>query len=506
MRRYAIAAALLAVPAFARGLAAQCPNGAAPPCAPTRASAAAPAPNSVAVLYFDFRDTTDAYLAEGLSEEIATSLGHVPRLVVKIPSAVRRVQRANEGDVRAIGRALGVHWVVDGSVRRSGTQLRVSVRLVDAERETAAWSEAYTRTMADLLSIQSEIARAVATGVAGALAPAERATIAARPTTSPEAYEHYLKGNWYIGRRGQWIARAIEEYRAAANLDPAFGAPRAGIALAYSTAVEFVGWPQMLADEMVRQGWRGATEDSIRKWGLALADSVIQRDPTLSLAWVARGTLLVRFHTGGGSEIPAARQSLERGVALDPNSAEAQYRLGALEFLDARDAQAEIILRRSLALDPGRPATLWYLSVHAYFARRLPVAQALLDSALALDPVYLQARMWRMVVMYARGDTVGARAQLGALILGGWNPALARARLDTLDLRLVMPLASLVYHYHAQVLALVGRLPEALDALGDRPASLLCRRIVRDPAFDPVRRDPRFQRYEQACVTLAAGR
>src|SRR4051794_12330001 len=103
---------------LAVALRAQCPDGTPPPCSATRGSGAratgtAPARNWVAVLYFDARDTADVSLAEGLSDEIATSLGHVTRLVVKIPSAVRRVQVANSGNVRAIGRALGVKWVVD---------------------------------------------------------------------------------------------------------------------------------------------------------------------------------------------------------------------------------------------------------------------------------------------------------------------------------------------------------------------------------------------------------
>src|SRR5687768_10908636 len=110
--------ALLALPALALRLDAQCPDGRQPPCTPPQATA--PAPNTVAVLYFDARDTADAFLAEGMAEEIATSLGRVPRLTIKVPSAVRRAQTAHAGNARAVARALGVRWLVDGSVRRNG--------------------------------------------------------------------------------------------------------------------------------------------------------------------------------------------------------------------------------------------------------------------------------------------------------------------------------------------------------------------------------------------------
>jgi adenylate cyclase len=470
-----IAAACLL--AFAPPLHAQCADGSPPPCGsrPT-ANAERPA-NSVAVLYFASTDTADLFFAEGLSEEIATSLGRVPRLTIKIPSAVRRAQRANQGDVRAIGRALNVKWVVDGSVRRGGGQLRVSVRLVDAEKETAVWSNAVTRSASDPFTIQEDIARNVATEVVGALTPVERAAVATK-STNAEAYEHFLKGNWYVGRRGTWLKRAADEYEAAFKLDPNFGAARAGIALAYMSAADYsIG------------AMFGMQNDSLRARALALADSVIQRDPSVALAWAVRGS--VQRRTG---RYTAARQSVARAIALEPNSPEAHYRMAQVHFNSADYAAALLSLDRSLTLDPGRPVTWQLLGTNAYFERRFPEALRMLDTALSLDPQFQGAYAWKAVVLYATGDTAGAERVVATRLAALGSAA-------TVDDRAYATI-NMVGHAPPQTLAQLGRYDEALTTLGPWLLITHCRHIARDPAFDPVRRDPRFTKFSDDCFKL----
>src|SRR5439155_540651 len=120
------------------GLFAQCPDGSTPPChGATRP--AAPASNSVAVLYFDnlSRDTADAYLADGLTEDIIVRLGQIERLAVKSRNAVKRFRERAAEDPAVLGRSLGVAYLVSGSVRRAGARLRVTVQLVRAARGLA---------------------------------------------------------------------------------------------------------------------------------------------------------------------------------------------------------------------------------------------------------------------------------------------------------------------------------------------------------------------------------
>src|SRR5256885_1034686 len=201
MKRQATAVALLGVTST-EGLFAQCPDGAPPPCRTATRPVSVPAPNSVAVLYFDnlSADTTDAYLADGLTEEVAARLGDIRRLMVKQASreGVRRLREASPDYRIPMGRAMAVHYLVEGSVRRAGPRVRVVARLVNAANGFRTWGQTYDRATTDLLSLQEDIATEVATAIAGQLAPAERTALAERSTVNPEAHEHFLRGNHYL--------------------------------------------------------------------------------------------------------------------------------------------------------------------------------------------------------------------------------------------------------------------------------------------------------------------
>src|SRR2546430_11348967 len=143
--RLVVVLALASAVSAAR-LPAQCADGSPPPCGRPAARPAPPAANSVAVLYFEARDTVDADLADGLTEDFASLLGSVPRGQVKSPGVVRRAQPASPGDAPAIARALGVRYLVDGNVRRIGTRVRVAARLVNGATAVPARGHAFERT------------------------------------------------------------------------------------------------------------------------------------------------------------------------------------------------------------------------------------------------------------------------------------------------------------------------------------------------------------------------
>jgi TolB-like protein len=463
------ALALLLTPAL---LPAQCPDGSPPPCgrlAP-RGGAGPPA-MSVAVLYFDTHDTADAYLADGLTEEIATSLGRVARLQIKSPSAVRRAQRQAVGDLRAIGRALNVFWVVEGSVRRGEGQLRVSVRLVNAANETATWSDAFSRPASGLLGIQEDIARQVASNVAGVLAPSERSRLARRPTQSAEAYDHYIRGNFFFGRRTEAaLTRAAQEYQAALRLDPSFSAARARVAMCLGQQVDY-GWVAP------------ADEAALIERGLALADSVIARDPAVAQAWIARGYMLMFKNP---RTFQGSRAALERAAVLDSRDPEAWMRLGTMHLILEEDSASVAAIRRVIALDPDRPAPWQILGILAYMGRRNAEALALFDTSLAVEPSYGRAWFWRARVRLALGDTAGARADAQAA-QGRTSPSGRTLGIDAG----ILPLG------------LSNDREPFLARLEQTPLDLLsCMRLRRSPEFDPVRADPRFARALAECARL----
>src|SRR5512143_2751528 len=402
--RYRIGAALAllaAVPMIR--LAAQCPDGSAPPCRVARPSAA-PAANSVAVLYFEnrSRDSADAYLAEGLTEAIITQLGDLPRLTVKSRFLVRRYRgMAVPADPAAIGRALGATYLVTGSVQRAGNRLRVTAELARASSGDRVWGQQYDSGDGDVFAIQEDIARGVATGVAGRLLPGEAASLAVRPTRSNAAYDHMLRGDVSLaGRSPASVRGAIAEYEAATRLEPTLASAWAKIGLADAIRLYW--------------GWGDGTPppDSILVNGWAAADRALALDSMSSDAWMARGYLLMYRHprTWDGAE-----EAMRRAVALNPRNAEAWQQLGDLLGIrraghpsaDSVQREAMKAYQRALDVEPSRPTTLKVLaSIQPSARERL----ALLDSALGINPADESILVFRARALLALGDTAGARS------------------------------------------------------------------------------------------------
>ena len=481
----------------------QCPDGTPPPCAVRPYHAPAPAPNSVAVMYLDneSRDTSDAYLADGLTEEITTKLSQIQRLAVTSNTTMRRYRGAATLEPTALGRTLRVAQLVSGSVRRAGHRIRVSVELLRARDGVALWADAYDRTDADLLSIEEEVARAVAGAIAGRLLPGEQAALAARPTRDPEAYDHYLRGNFWLAQRTPATARrAIDEYQAAASRDPAFALAFGRIGMVYSLFMDW-GWP-----------FPELNDDSLRSRGAAAADHALQLDSQSADGWMARGLLRSFLYPASFDGVTAA---FERALALDPRSAEAHHLYGVMLFITGRDDSAAAELRRALDLDPQRAVTWDNLAWVRRYQRRPAEAVACADSGLAADPHAFYLYGDRANFRYSLGDTAGARADaeraardgppdvpfyadpiLATLEARGGDTATARARLDRVAARLSDPSHSnYIAAYPVAVAYLrIGDRDRALSVLeGARPRGLRTWFLTRDQDFDPIRDTPRFR-------------
>jgi TolB-like protein/Tfp pilus assembly protein PilF len=484
--------------------AAQCPDGTPPPCAARPARlAAAPAPNSVAVMYLDnqSRDTSDAYLADGLTEEITTKLGQIGRLAVTSNTTMRRYRSAPAVEPAEMGRILRVAQLVSGSIRRAGHRIRVNVELLRARDGVQLWADAYDRTDADLLAIEEDVARAVASAIAGRLLPGEQATLAARPTRNPEAYDHLLRGNFSIAQRTPAAARrALAEYQAAAALDPTFALAYGRIGLCYALFIDW-GWP-----------FPGVTGDSLLILGSAAADRALQLDSQSTDGWMARAYMQVYLNpTTFEGSLPA----FARAIALDPKNAEAHHQYASILMSMGRDSAAAEEFRRALSLDPLRAITLDNFGGMRYLEHRMDEALRLLDSSIAADPQAYYAYVDRADMRLTRGDVAGARADVeasvrtrpGDYILSSeplvatleafsGDTAAARARLARVIAGLPDPAHP---EYTAgQWLALaylrVGDRERALSVLESvRPRGINLWFIMREPGFDPMRDTPRFR-------------
>ena len=385
--------------AAAATLRAQCPDGTPPPCA-GRVSSRTPVPsNSVAVLYFENQstDSADRYLAAGLTEAIITRLGDLPRLVVKSRYLVRRIS-ASDMDPVAVGRTLNVAYIVTGVVQHAGNRLRVTAEMARAASGDRVWGQQYDRGDGDVFAIQEDIARSVATGVAGRLLPGERSVLAARPTRNNEAYAALLRGDVFLAQRTPTsLLRALDEYVTATRLDSTFAS----------------AWGRIGVADALRLDWGfgdgSAPSDTILRNGLAASQRALALDSADSDAWLGFGYLQVFAHP---HDMAGAEESMRRAVALNPRNAEAWHQLGDLLIMianghpraDSLSALAVAAYRQALTIDPSRPLTLRNL------AQLVPALRlALVDSALALDPTNFLFVLAKGEMLLALGrDTAAA--------------------------------------------------------------------------------------------------
>jgi TolB-like protein len=485
---------------------AQCPDGSPPPCrAQTVRAAAAPAPNSVAVLYFDnlSRDTADLYLADGLTEELIDRLGRIERLVVRSRTTVQRFRSRRLEDPAALGRTLAVTHLVSGSVRRSGGRLRITAELTRAATGVRVWGETYERPVDDLLRVEVDIAQAIAAGVGGRLAPADHRSLVVTPTSSSKAYDHFLRGNFLLAQRTQpAITGALREYDAALRLDPGFSRAAARLAYTYALAL---GWGYQIA---------GIPRDSIMSRGLWVAADVIRRDPDNSDAWMARGYLLKFLDP---QSYAGSKDALHKAVVLDGRNAEAWHQYGSVLYDLGEDSASVAAFRQALVIEPDREITLIEASYVLLVARRWKEALQLLDSAVVVAPASANAWAWLLEARLLSGDTARARRDagvVGQLLSDDPLPQLFAARLaagardtvamrarrgwlvtwtDTMDVNEWGP--GYVAPFIVAALLALGERERALRVLESlQPRNPSLGFWLRWPTCDPLRGDPRFQR------------
>ena len=484
----------------------------------------------VAVLYLDNNspDSADQYLADGITEETISRLGRLARIEVPSRGMVRRFRGRSTDDPALIGRALGAKYLVSGSLERGSSGLRVRVELVRAVDGTHEWGGSYNLAVSDVLAIQDSIAHAVATEVIGRLAPAERSMLVAKPTENRVAYDHYLKGNFYLARRTSAADGhlALKEYQAALEAEPRFAKALGRLGVVYAI---FANWPW---------DYPGLTTDSLVARGLVAANQAIAIDSASPDGWLARGFLLTPSHADADgarsfalspaitpfrprcwSGVVNCRDSsvaaLARATRLDSRDAEIWYQYGRL----TRGPEGDSAILRSLALEPDRAVAAWLLGVRYLGQRRFDAAEAMLDSAITLGRRDISVYGLRMEARLVRGNIRGAQADL-ALIRGlagedsvatafaalmqvaadarRGDSASVRGRVDSLwrafeQSKTTRPS---IGTYMAAGLIAAGEFDRALDILERLGGGATYLGQLRSTLWDPVRTHPRFRRIE----------
>jgi TolB-like protein/Tfp pilus assembly protein PilF len=322
--------------------------------------------SSIAVLPFTnlSGDASKDYFSDGMSEELLNLLARVPGLQVAARTSAFAFKGRNV-DIREVGRELGVETVLEGSVRQSGDQVRITAQLIDTETGFHLWSETYDRKLQDIFAVQDEIAQAIVDKLKIQLAPKEQ-KLAQRdkaPTQNVEAYELYLQGRSIWKRRGEDnLKRAIDMYQAAIARDPAFARAHAALASAY---VVLPGYTKERDDE---QKFMEMAEQSARQ-ALALDPNIGEAHAVLAQINSAKGNLL------------DAESGFFFAISLEPNEPTPHHwysiLLSKVGRLDAALEQA----RRAYELDPTAPVLAFNLS--SMYLQRGDDEQALRYSQLA---------------------------------------------------------------------------------------------------------------------------
>jgi len=287
-------------------------------------------------------DPEDEYFADGLTEELISVLSKIRGLRVIARTSVAQYKGTTKS-VAQIGAELGVTSVLEGSVRKAGDQLRITVQLIDARTEEHRWAENYDRKLENIFAIQAEVAEHTAGALKLEMLGSERNAVRGRPTSSIAAYDLYLRGIQASRRFSPGVAQrqnsgrdATEYFEKAIREDPRFSA-------AHSS----------LANHLLAVG--GVTRESREAFSKARqhVDRALEIDPTSAAAHTARGNLLMQ----GDFDWPGAEAEIRHALELDPNDSVARFWYRSLLTVLQRYSEAKSQLDAGFELDP-----LWFLA------------------------------------------------------------------------------------------------------------------------------------------------
>jgi serine/threonine-protein kinase len=450
-------------------------------------------PPAIAVLPFAnmSADAEAEFFSDGMAEEILNALTKLSGLRVVARTSSFAFKGKNV-DIREIGQQLGVGFVLEGSVRKGGSKLRITAQLIDAVTGHHLWSERYDRDMSDVFAVQDEITAAIRDALSERLLGIGKIATQAAPAIDPETYEMYLRGRHLIRRRSQGMIEGLAMMKeviarapdyAPAYVDLGFGE---SMLIWYSAQLPEHGWPKVRA----------------------AAERAIALDPSLGIAYHVLGGVALWYEWDWAK----AKALFDTGIAISPNEPESYSHVVWWALADGTDAEALAAGERCVAMDPLNPSIAVNL-IHAYYlCRQFEAANAACDKILQLVPDYADVLRLkaRTLLMMGQPDAALPCAELAVRLtrrhvwplmdLFGILVALGRtdeyrAIRDELHRRaeheVILPLAfAFVDSVDTE------RNPDAFFAWMDKAVAgrnFWVIMLHREPSYDVVRSDPRFE-------------
>jgi adenylate cyclase len=375
------------------------------------AAPARPAKPSIIVLPFTNMsgDAEQEYFADGLTEDILTDLSRFHELFV-ISRNTSAKYKGKALDVRVVAKELGVQYVVEGSVRKVGNRVRVTVQLIDAEADTHVWAERYDRQMDDIFALQDEITGAIVTVLPGRVEAAARERVERKPTDNMVAYECVLAAKVLHHRsKREDNAEALRLIERAIDLDPRYAHAHAWKACIYGQMITY-GWCDL------QQGLGIIEDEVLRALGLDDHDSDVHR-------------ILAALKLRQNDHEKAAYHQA-RALSLNPNDDLIVVQQGELLTWLGQAAEGIEWIRKAMRLNPYHPPRFWSHLGRAYFvARRYGDAVDAVQRVAAADAFHL-ASVGACFAML--GDEAQARASTAEVIQRKPDFSVSRDYLPTL--------------------------------------------------------------------------
>ena len=449
--------------------------------------------DSIAVMPFvnESGNADMEYLSDGMTETLINSLSQLPKLNVKPRSSVFRY-KGKDANAQTVAKELNVQAILNGRVVQRGQDLSLFVELIDASLDKVVWSQTYNRKQADLVTLQSDIARDVSNRVKAKLSGTDEAKVTKTYTANPEAYQLYMQGRYHLAKRTKdGMQRSIEYFQQSIKLDPNFAMAYVGIAESYNS---MPAYPYMSIKEAIPQAKMAAQK-------------ALEIEPDLAEAHTALATSISLYDWNWAE----SEREFKRAFDLNPNSAVIHYRYAVNYLLPmGRTDEAINEINYALELEPmalNMRSTL--AQVYGYARQNekaLETAKKLYETEpnfvpgrISLGIAYLLNGMYEESVAFGENSLQSDPTYQPYLDITAKGYAKLGRRREAEELiKRYKEIGKTQYispYWRATMYAWLGQQDEAIAELEKAfdERNYFISMLKTEPSFDPLRDDPRFR-------------